>query len=132
MSGKSTILLVDDSASVRLIVKACFTPFEVIFLEASTGREALNILKDVNVDLLILDYTMPSISGAEVIKEMENSKEMSTVPVILYTAGVGQTDVEDWLKRRTSAFLEKTDIGDDLIPTVKEILGSKLKRRTEL
>jgi len=125
-----TILLTDDEAHVRLIVKAYFAPYDVEILEARNGREALEVLRAHDIDLLVLDFTMPIMTGNEVLKQMSLDEKLDSIPVIVYTAGGFDSDMEKWLRKSSAAFLEKSNLGDELIPTVKEILGSRLKSKT--
>ncbi|MFH1416631.1 MAG: response regulator [Elusimicrobiota bacterium] len=123
------ILVVDDEMYVRLIVKAYLSPYKVEIIEAVDGKEGLDILREdyAEIDLVILDNTMPMMTGQEVLDEMNNDENLGKIPVIVYTAGGIGRDLEAHLKVSSSAFLEKSNLGDDLIPTIKGILGDRLE-----
>ncbi|MFC2061109.1 response regulator [Elusimicrobiota bacterium] len=125
--GKLRFLIADDQDLVRLMIKAYFKPYKVKMIEARNGKEAIKILKKRKIDMMILDYEMPELNGEQVLELMQNDKKLVDVPVILYTAGGLDEEKEKWLKTSTVAFIEKSNIGMDLISTVKDILGSRLE-----
>ncbi|MGM0568093.1 MAG: response regulator [Elusimicrobiota bacterium] len=127
--GKPRILLVDDEIHIRLIIKAYFAPYEADIVEARNGKEALSAMENENPDLLVLDYSMPIMTGRDVLSKMLEDENLRNIPVIVYTAGGFDSDTGAWLKKMSSVFLEKTNLGDDLIPTAKEILGDRLKNK---
>ncbi|MFC2048902.1 response regulator [Elusimicrobiota bacterium] len=126
---KLNLLIADDEIYVRIIVKAYFAPYDLEIFEAKDGKEAMQILKSEEIDLLILDYLMPSVNGQEVINRMQLDEKLSKIPVILYSAGGYEEEIENWLKMSSMAYVEKTNIGEELLPTVKDILGSRLKSK---
>lgn len=119
------ILIVDDEMHIRLIIKAYLSSYKVELIEARNGKEAVEILREMPVDLVILDYTMPVMSGQEVLNEMSLSEKLNKIPVIIYTAGGFEEEIEHWLKTSSAAYIEKSNLGSDLIPTVKDILGNQ-------
>ncbi len=127
--GKPKILITDDVMSNRLIIRAYFAPYDVEVHEASNGQEALDFLKNNPVDLMILDFVMPVMSGEQVLYEILKEPRLNSIPVIVYTAGGYNEETEEWLRRYSAGFLEKTSLGDDLLPTVKDILGDTLQKR---
>ncbi len=78
------ILVVDDEEQIRGLLASFFTRtgFEVTL--ASGGEEAVRLLKSgILIDLMILDMTMPKVTGADVLKEKKSLK--NTSPVLLLT-----------------------------------------------
>lgn len=123
------ILIADDEMHIRLIIKAYFAPYKVEVYEAKDGKETMGILKENNIHLLILDNAMPLMTGQEVINQMLLDDRLKKIPVITYTAGGFDRETENRLKASSTAFIEKANIGDDLLPTVKDILGHSLKKK---
>ncbi|MBN2407039.1 MAG: response regulator [Elusimicrobia bacterium] len=121
--NKLKILVVDDEMHARLIIKAYLAPYDVQTFEAKNGRIALDMLKNERYDLVILDYSMPLMGGGDVLKRMQMEENTKNIPVIIYTAGGFDDDMEEWLKTSATAFIEKINLGDDLIPTIRDILG---------
>jgi len=127
--NKLNILLADDEIHIRLIIKTYYEPYNVNIVEARDGQEAIDALKKNAIDLVILDYSMPIIQGQQVLDFMMSDEKLEKVPVIVYTAGGFEKNIENRLKASATAFLEKSNIGEDLIPTTIEIVGSRLKMK---
>mgnify|MGYP002860357338 CR=1 FL=1 len=90
---KQKILVVDDEARLRKLVRDFLTRAEYEVIEAADGEEALDkFYGDKDIALLILDVMMPKRNGIEVLKEI---REQSDVPVIMLTA---KGEEEDELK----------------------------------
>lgn len=81
----ASILVVDDSKSSRKVNVALLRELvgsEVTCLEASGGEQALQILASQHVDLVLLDLTMPGVSGFDVLAEMRRQNLNSRVIVV--------------------------------------------------
>ncbi|MDO4734268.1 MAG: response regulator transcription factor [Lachnospiraceae bacterium] len=85
------ILVVDDEARMRKIVKDFLVAKDYTVLEAANGEEALDIMYDNNnkIDLVILDIMMPKMDGWETCREI---RKISKVPIIMLTAKGDETD----------------------------------------
>jgi CheY-like chemotaxis protein len=80
-----TVLIADDSASVRLSVRLVLEGRhkELMVREAVDGMDAVEKAKKLRPDLILLDLAMPRLNGAEVAAVLKN--EMPEMPVILFT-----------------------------------------------
>lgn len=86
------ILVVDDITLNRAIVKVALGTIEgATFVDAINGVEALEILAEQEINLVILDLMMPIKDGFEVLKEMKSTPSLWDIPVIVYS---GNEDVE--------------------------------------
>lgn len=84
------ILVVDDEARMRKLVKDFLTRENYIVQEAADGEEAIDIFfEDNDIDLVILDVMMPKMDGWEVCKEI---RQFSKVPIIMLTAKGEESD----------------------------------------
>ena len=77
------ILVVDDDAQVRATISRALTELGYAVSEAGDGAKALELVRDDRVDLVILDYVMPGMDGAEVAREL--SAIDPDLPVIFST-----------------------------------------------
>lgn len=84
-----TILVVDDKASVRTLVRDYLTAENFRVATASNGRDALFVARDEKPDLILLDIMMPEMTGYEFLQAYR--KERNT-PVILLTAKLEESD----------------------------------------
>lgn len=83
------VLVVDDEALIREVIKEyCINDGYNVF-EALNGDEAINIVKNENIDLIVLDVMMPKKDGYQTLKEIKNIKK---IPVIMLTARTEEYD----------------------------------------
>ncbi len=84
------ILVVDDEARMRKLVKDFLVARQYVVLEASNGEEALDLVyRNKNIDLVILDVMMPKMDGWECCREI---RKFSKVPIIMLTAKGEESD----------------------------------------
>lgn len=86
--GKS-VLIVEDEIRIRFLMRDYLTREKYTVYEAENGLKALEIFKNNNVDLIILDIMMPVMDGLTTLKKI---REVSTVPVIMLTAKSQEED----------------------------------------
>lgn len=86
------ILVVEDDAEVRRVIVECLSLIGYKVTEAANGAEALAHLATIKPDLLVVDYAMPDMTGAEVISEAR--KLVGELPVILATGYADMAAVE--------------------------------------
>ncbi len=84
------ILLVDDSATSRMIIKRCFTIAgfqDCEFFEAEDGLDALTFFEENNrVDLIVTDLNMPKMDGNNLIKKLRISDDTKNIPVLIISS----------------------------------------------
>ena len=86
---KKTILIIDDDFDQRAITQKILSSAGYECLEASTGDEGLRLILDRKPGLVLLDYVMPLMSGAEVLQELASNsvyRAVSDTPVVMLTA----------------------------------------------
>ncbi|MDQ6961844.1 MAG: type II/IV secretion system protein [Mariprofundaceae bacterium] len=84
--GKKRILVVDDSNSIRNLVKFVLQSDGYEVMEASDGQEAWNALQDVVPDLMISDCEMPNMTGPELVERVRSESCFDTMPIIMLTS----------------------------------------------
>jgi two-component system cell cycle response regulator len=87
------ILVVDDSRTVRSIVKRAFKPFDCVTREAATGAEGLELAATETPHLILLDLTMPAMDGPAVLARLKGDRVLQGVPVIILTPENGREAV---------------------------------------
>ena len=90
----SHVLLVDDEAHNRKLLRMVLRQGDYVFSEAEDGRQALAILEQERVDLVLLDLMMPSPNGFDVIHAMRSNDRLRDIPVIVASASTAPDDVE--------------------------------------
>ena len=78
------ILVVEDDKNLRKLISTCLKREKYNTFEAANGIEALDIIDEKYIDLIITDVMMPEMDGYELIRELRESKY--TMPILLVTA----------------------------------------------
>ena len=112
-----------DVEENRKLVLASLKDFDIDIIMAQNGQEALDRLKNVNVDLILMDLRMPVMNGYEAASIIKNDERLKKIPLIALTASVMGKDLEKVSKYGFDGYLRKPVILDDLI----EELGKYLK-----
>ncbi len=79
------LLLVEDDATARKSVKKLLDGSDVKIKEAETGQQALDLLKKQHFDCMILDLSLPDMSGFEVLNKINKDETIAQCPIIVYT-----------------------------------------------
>jgi two-component system chemotaxis response regulator CheY len=80
-----TIMIIDDSASLRQVVAIALKGAGYDVVEAGDGRDALNKLTGQKINLIICDVNMPNMDGITFVKEMKALANYKFTPVIMLT-----------------------------------------------
>lgn len=118
--NKKKILLVDDEPINHKIVQFLMkaeTEYEI--LGADGGRQALEILKEQKVDLVLLDIEMPDMNGKEVLSKI---RECYEIPVAFVTAGE-KADEEEKELLKADGYLTKPFLPEELKGLIGRLLG---------
>lgn len=118
------ILVVDDSPTVRNIIKIYLMNLRLSILEAEDATRALHLLRLVPVSVVIADINMPGMDGITFVKELRASKEaqLRGIPVILLTAEKGGDLRQRGAEAGANAFIQKPVSHADLTETVRQFL----------
>jgi len=81
-----TVLVVDDNADTRVVVRWMLERWGCQVLEACDGREAFDAVVESRPDLVLMDLTMPVVDGYDAIRAIRGREEFSRLPVIAVTA----------------------------------------------
>lgn len=116
------ILLVDDAAFMRMLIKAALTKNGYTdILEAADGAIACEVYTAEKPDLVIMDITMPNKSGIDALKEIKANDP--TAKVIMCSALGQELIVVDAIKLGALDFIVKPFKADMVIQTVKKFLN---------
>lgn len=119
MEGKVKILVVDDEQKILNVIQAYLIKEGYEVLTASDGEEALNIFKNQQVHLIILDLMLPKISGEEVCNKI---RATSSVPIIMLTAKTEEDNKIEGLAIGADDYITKPFSNRELVGRVKAIL----------
>jgi CheY-like chemotaxis protein len=116
----ATILVCDDDASLRELVRAVLGP-AYHFIEAADGTEALAAAREFSPDLIVLDVMLPGLSGIEVLEELRRDEDLKHMPVVVITAW-SHAEVEAQVAG-ADRFVSKPFDPDELSNIVEELLA---------
>ena len=83
-----TVLILDDSESIRYIIRVYLMSLKLDFLDADRAERGLRLLAASPVDLIIADVNMPGMNGMEFVRRVRTNErqELRSVPIVLLTA----------------------------------------------
>jgi two-component system chemotaxis response regulator CheY len=120
------ILIVDDSIPMRAVIKKIIkaSGFDVgEFFEASNGREALKVLNEKWLDLVLTDYNMPDMNGLELVEEMKKDETLMSMPVIMITTEGSKERVEEFMAKGIIGYIKKPFTPEKIKQKLIEIMG---------
>ena len=106
----SRILVVDDSATSRLIVRRCFEMAgysDATFVESPDGAAALDLLRTSPFDLVVTDLKMPRVDGVTLVAKMRASSYATRTPVVVISSVAHATNNEAALRDKVLAVVQK-------------------------
>lgn len=107
LRGK-TVLVVDDNRINRRVARLFIEPIGLKVIEAQSGQEALELLEDSEVDLVLLDIHMPEMDGPETLNRIRASgKRWANVPAVALTADAMAGDRERYLALGMEDYISK-------------------------
>jgi two-component system alkaline phosphatase synthesis response regulator PhoP len=122
-SGK-TILLADDEQFIVVAYGDGLERAGYQVMTASTGTDALELLKKHKPDLLMLELMIPKMNGFELLQTMKKNSRLSKIPVLVLTNLSQDSDREEAESFGVADFLVKSDISlQDVLHRVDQLLG---------
>src|SRR5580658_9012717 len=112
-------LVIDDSRTVRTIIRKILAEAGLEVVEAGNGREGLDLLnRNPDVDLVLVDWNMPEMNGLEFVTVVRSDRAYDPVRIMMVTTETEQGQVMRALEAGVNEYLMK--------PFTKEILVAKL------
>ena len=116
-----TILLADDEATMRTLLRATLEGPDYRILEVDDGEAALALARRERPDLIVLDWMMPGMPGVSVLKALRADPTTERIPVIMLTARGQQADRAQALGLGAAAYLTKPFSPLELLAKVEEV-----------
>jgi two-component system, cell cycle response regulator DivK len=114
MSG-STILYIEDNLDNRTLIRRILTAEGYVVREAADAGEALELLKSLLPDLILMDINMPKVDGYTLTAQIRGLAGFESVPIVALTANVMRGDRERSLEAGCDGYIQKP-IDIDLLP----------------
>ncbi len=128
LSGRQTILIVEDSADVRTYLKGILSR-EYRICEAVNGTEGLERSAEILPDLIVSDVMMPGMDGIEFCRKIKTDIRTSHIPVILLTARASPESKLEGLETGADDYLTKPFSSKELYVRIKNLLDQRERLR---
>jgi len=121
--GLMHALIVDDSSTMRMILKAHLNKLGFEVTEAGNGREALICLKEMaKTDLVLVDWNMPEMDGVSFVRAVRAESEYASLPLMMVTTNTEISHVSEALEAGANEYIMKPFTGA-VIREKLELLG---------
>jgi len=118
------ILIVDDEPSIIVPVQFLMEQNGYDVIVAFSGEEAMEIIAEKKVDLILLDIMLPVIDGFEVCQRVRENPQWNKIKIILLTALGSDANVEKGLALGADAYITKPFSNIEIVDKVKELMAS--------
>jgi chemosensory pili system protein ChpA (sensor histidine kinase/response regulator) len=123
----NSILIVDDSLSVRKYLGKLLDSYGFNFTEATDGMSALSMLRERKFDLIITDLEMPMMNGYELINAIRNEMMDHDTPVFVLTSRATDKHRNKAMELGANDFIMKPFNDEEIIGKIKEMVGKKIR-----
>ncbi len=120
---KKNILLIEDDKDISELISYNLKKENFNVITAYDGEEALNLIKDNVIDLIILDLMLPGINGTDLLKYIKRDEKTKNIPVIIETAKGEENDIVLGLELGADDYVTK--------PFSPKVLVARIKRLIE-
>ena len=117
-----TILIVDDSATIRQVVGMTLKGAGYEVMEASDGKDALNKLDGKKINLIISDVNMPNMDGISFVKEAKKLASYKFTPVIMLTTESQDSKKQEGQAAGAKAWVVKPFQPDQMLAAVAKLI----------
>jgi two-component system chemotaxis response regulator CheY len=115
------VLVVDDFATMRKIIKNVLKQISIEnVVEAESGKHALSVMKNDQVDLIISDWIMPEMTGIEFLKACKSDDVYKTIPFIMVTAEAQKDNIMEAIKSGVDNYIVKPFTPDKLKDAIEK------------
>lgn len=122
------VLIVDDSKIIRRVLTNTVTRYfkepdwkELNVYEAEDGIQALEVMKKEQVDIMLLDWNMPNMTGEEVVEHVRANKEWNKTRIIMATTEGSKASVLKMIKKGANGYMVKPFQEDAIFKTLTTV-----------
>ena len=125
MSGeKPFILITDDDENIRNILRLKLEALDMRVLEAKNGQEAIDACKKERPDLIVMDVSMPVMTGTEAVTHIKEDKDLQSIKIVFLSSYGEESELNAWMDQKYAKeigavdYIKKTD---DIAKIVEKI-----------
>jgi signal transduction histidine kinase/CheY-like chemotaxis protein len=101
------ILMIDDNEVSRYLLRENIAEVQYEIFEARDGREGLRMAREIKPALVFLDFFMPDLNGAEVLREFKSTPDLSAIPLVLHSTKMLDNEELDFFRAQSVAIFPK-------------------------
>lgn len=127
--GKFHVLVVDDDAINRMVLKSMLGQFGCTSVLAENGCEALTCLEKEAFDVVLMDIQMPLMDGIEATRTIRTSlkfAKISTIPIVAVTAYTDALDRERFFSAGVNGYVAKPFDKKDIKSAIEKVLAARI------
>jgi DNA-binding response OmpR family regulator len=117
-----TVLTVDDSRTLRMLVAKHLAPYGVKTIDAENGEQGIMVARESKPDVILLDYNMPIMDGYHTLTELKSNPTLKSIPVIMLTTETVKETVVKLMKLGLKDYIAKPFTRDVLLEKLNPIL----------
>jgi len=125
---KTLVLLIEDDPSLIAIYRAYLAQLPYQLLAAINGEQALHILDNQQIDIILLDLNLPDMNGLEILEKLHTDQHPSSV--VVTTGDCSMNTAINAMKHGAQDYLVKPFDKDRLITTMNNVMGNRQLRET--
>ena len=119
---KPVVLVIEDEAALVELLRYNLRRRDFEVISASDGEEALTIVEERSVDMMLLDWMLPGMSGIEVCRQLRRKTETRKLPIIMITARGERTDRVRGLDTGADDYVTKPFAPEELVARIRAVL----------
>ncbi len=124
--SRTTVLVVDDSVTVRKVTSRLLERQGINVLLAKDGIDAMEVLQETTPDLILLDIEMPRMDGFEVAIQVRRNRRLREIPIIMITSRTGDKHRERAFEIGVNDYMGKPFQESNLLDKIQAVLGEKI------
>ncbi|MCD4742366.1 MAG: response regulator [Desulfobacteraceae bacterium] len=121
-----SILIVDDSLPMRSVIKRTFKAAgygNSNYREAANGKEALELMRNDWIDIVITDYNMPVMNGLELIKIIKKDDLFKDIPIVVISTEGNDAKIKEFMDSGAAGYITKPFTPETIRDLINNILG---------
>ncbi|WP_293672413.1 Hpt domain-containing protein [Thiolapillus sp.] len=118
-----TVMVVDDSITVRKVTSRLLERHNMQVLTARDGVDAITVLQEAKPDVMLLDIEMPRMDGYELARHIRNTPNLADIPIIMITSRTGEKHRERAMRLGVNRYLGKPYQEADLLENIYTLLA---------
>jgi DNA-binding response OmpR family regulator len=119
------VLVVEDTVDLRTNIIELLRMEDYLVSAAGHGKEALELLTEIEPDLIITDLLMPEMNGFDFIVRVRENAKYQAVPILVFTAMPPHENKKKVLQMGANSYLKKPSTLEELLEAVKNLLENE-------